>query len=378
MTSRSPARPGARGLLLALAVVAALPRPVASAVAAGVLTRTPTVTRAATPTSATTPTATPTETPAPLGVCRGGVCAYVTPGNQATATALAATLTATAGGGGGSCGFLSIDPTCIIGGILAPIATDVDTMDAFFDNSGVWDSTSPALTTDNTYVNAYANGVCLIAFALMLLFVGGIAWQILFSVLSGHLYAHLLDALWRLLLAAMLSAASVDVIRFSLKVANEAVLGISTIRAADMAAIRAHGGLDDLLTVDVVGLLNAIMELLIGLQAIFRIGLLDFLTIAAPLALLCYGWHVTQDWAQLWTRLFQATVLAQFFQTATLHLADLLWTARLGGSNDVGNILVAFGVLLVVFAIPRILRGQTGSTGALMALAARAYVRRGG
>ena len=281
------------------------------------------------------------------------------------------------GGSGASCGFLSIDPTCLIGGLLTALAGAVDGIDGFFDSSGVWDGTSPALTTDNPYVQEYATGVRLIAFALILLFAGGIAWQILLSVLSGYLYAHLLDALWRLMLAAMLAAASVDVIRWSLTIANEAVLGISTIRAADMAEIRAHGGLEGLLTVDIVGLLNGIMELLIGLQAIFRIGLLDFLIIAAPLALLCYGWHVTHEWAHLWTRLFQATVLAQFFQTATLHLADLLWTAKLGG-NAVGNILVAFGVLLVVFAIPRLLRGQTGSSGALLALAVRAYVKRGG
>jgi len=369
MIARQPRRHWRAGLLLALAVAAALLRG-GSVAAMAALTRTPTHT--ATPTH--------TNTPAPIGGCANGVCAYVTPGNHATATALVATMTAVASGSGGgsggsSCGFLSIDPACILGGILEGIAASVDNVDQMFGNAGLWDSTSPALTVDNAAVQEYSGDMRLVADGLLLFFATAALWHILLSVFSGRTYAYLLDTLWNLALAGLMVNVSLDIIRWTLRISNELVLGISTVHTSDMAAIRGHHGLGGLLTFDLVGLLNAVMELLIGLQSSFRIGLVDVLVITAPLGLLCYGWHHALDWGRLWTRLFVATVAAQFLQTATLHLGDLLWTAPVS-TNPLGEVAVAFGVLLVVFAIPRVLRGQTGSSGALMALAIRAALKK--
>ena len=58
-------------------------------------------------------------------------------------------------------------------------------------------------------------------------------------------------------------------------------------------------------------IINGIMGILLFIQMLMRIGLLDVLIILAPLGLLCYAWVRLHVWAELWGRLFVATLITQ-------------------------------------------------------------------
>jgi hypothetical protein len=112
---------------------------------------------------------------------------------------------------------------------------------------------------------------------------------------------------------------------------------------------------------------------------LMRLALLDVLIVLAPLGLLCYAWPRLQGWAQLWSRLFGATLLTQFIQIAALRLGEDLVTngatvlaAGHTVSSDVQALLqflVGIAVFVVVLRIPRLLNNHGGQAVTPLALA---------
>jgi len=117
---------------------------------------------------------------------------------------------------------------------------------------------------------------------------------------------------------------------------------------------------------------GGLLELLLAIQMIIRVGLLDALIVLAPAGLLCYAWPRLQGMAELWGRLFIATLITQFVQIAALHLGEDLvtdapatfitslnpTTLPLSMVKMTVQDLVAIAVFVVVLRVPKILRGQ--------------------
>jgi hypothetical protein len=114
----------------------------------------------------------------------------------------------------------------------------------------------------------------------------------------------------------------------------------------------------------VVWLIEIVMMLLLALSMWLRIALLDVLLPLGPLMLLLWTSPLTSDWGEWWLGLFSSTALVQFFQDIALWLGSQ--TLAAGGQNasqGIGNRLLAFALLLLVFRIPQLMPAMAASGG---------------
>lgn len=283
---------------------------------------------------------------------------------------------------------------CIVAALLETMAESVDSADAALESTTLMSETNPLLTTQNPDVQRYAEAIRLLANAFLLGLVLLVAADILFCIQTANTYAHLLERFWRLLLVAALVNLSYPLLTAVIGLADDATGGIASLNGADLALVRQQvGHFGGTLLLDGLAVVNGVLEFLIALFMIIRLGLLNGLLISAPAGLLCYGWVRSESWGQLWTRLFVATLVQQFFMVALLHLGEALWlraplVVRMNGtptgatySLEDGRLwaryLVALGTFIVVFLIPRLLRGQTGSPTGMLLLTLRSLARGG-
>jgi len=390
---------GARYILPALAASVWAIMPLSCARAATPRTPTPHP-----PTSTPTPrqptaTATASLTATPYTVCSADhtSClvryATATPASSAVATGTA-TAGSGAGGSGGSgdggCDFWHIDTwgPCIAAAIVVDVAGSVADLNATIGAADIWTNTDPTLTFSNPVVATYWDGVRKIADAFIIFVFLGICAEILLNAGAHRTYAGALERFWRLLLVALLANGSLPVLGATIRLANLATEGATAIQSTRLFAVDVHSGAANRVLLEaLLGLVDGLMELLLAIQMIIRVGLLDALIVLAPAGLLCYAWPRLQGMAELWGRLFVVTLVTQFVQIVVLHMGeDLVLYAPLvfgkngqtiAGETSLGNMitwaqyLVALGVFVVVLRVPRLLRGHTGTPLAVGLLAVR-------
>jgi len=352
------------------------------------LTSTPTPRPTATATVTPTPTATPYTVCAPDHTSCLMRYASATPAPSATGTA--ATPAGSGQGGGGSCDFWNIGTwgPCIAAATISSVADTVDNVNATIDASDIWTNTDPALTFGNPVVATYWGGVRTLADAFIIFIFLGLCIEILLCIGAHRTYAGALERFWRLALVALLANGSLPVLGTAITLANAATDGAVAIQSTRLFAVGAHSGVaNQVLLEALLGLVDGLMELLLAIQMIIRIGLLDALIVLAPAGLLCYAWPRLQGMAELWGRLFVVTLITQFVQIVVLHMGEdlVLYAplvfgkdgATIVGETSLGNMitwaqyLVALGVFVVVLRVPRILRGFTGTPLAVSLLAIR-------
>jgi len=362
--------------------------------AAAVARPTPTHHPTATPLRSTaTATVTPTPTATPYTICAPDhtscLVRYATPTPAASATGTAAA-PRDGTGGGGRCSFWDIGTwgPCIAAATVSSVADTVDNVNATIGASDLWTNTDPALTFGNPVVATYWGGVRTLADAFIIFVFLGLCAEILLCAAAQRTYAGALERFWRLLLVALLANGSLPVLGAAIQLANAATDGAVALQATHLFAVGAHSGAaNQVLLEALLGLVDGLMELLLAIQMVIRIGLLDALIVLAPVGLLCYAWPRLQGMAELWGRLFVVTLITQFVQIVVLHMGEdlVLYAplvfgkdgATIVGETSLGNMitwaqyLVALGVFVVVLRVPRILRGYTGTPLAVSLLAVR-------
>ena len=387
---------GARYILPALAASVWAIMPLSCARAATPRTPTPHP-----PTSTPTPrqptaTATASLTATPYTVCSADhtSClvryATATPASSAVATGTATAGSGAGGSGDGGCAFWHIDTwgPCIAAAIVVDVAGSVADLNATIGAADIWTNTDPTLTFSNPVVATYWDGVRKIADAFIIFVFLGICAEILLNAGAHRTYAGALERFWRLLLVALLANGSLPVLGATIRLANLATEGATAIQSTRLFAVDVHSGAANRVLLEaLLGLVDGLMELLLAIQMIIRVGLLDALIVLAPAGLLCYAWPRLQGMAELWGRLFVVTLVTQFVQIVVLHMGeDLVLYAPLvfgkngqtiAGETSLGNMitwaqyLVALGVFVVVLRVPRLLRGHTGTPLAVGLLAVR-------
>ncbi len=348
-----------------------------------------------TPTPHPTATMTPTPTATPDTVCSSDhtscLVRYATATPAASAIGTAATTGGSGQGGDGGCDFWNIGTwgPCIAAATVSSVADTIDNVNATIGASDIWTNTDPTLTFDNPVVATYWGGVRALADAFIIFIFLGICIEILLCIGAHRTYAGALDRFWRLLLVALLANGSLPVLGTAITLANAATDGAVALQTTHLFAIGTHSGAaNQVLLEALLGLVDGLMELLLAIQMIIRIGLLDALLVLAPVGLLCYAWPRLQGMAELWGRLFAVTLVTQFVQIVVLHMGEdlVLYAplvfgkdgATIVGETSLGNritwaqYLVALGVFVVVLRVPRILRGYTGTPLAVSLLAIRA------
>jgi len=352
----------------------------------------PTSTSTSRPTATATVTLTPTTTPYTVCAPDHTSCLvrYATTTPAASATGTANMAGGSGKGGDGGCNFWDIGTwgPCIAVATISSVADTVDSVNATIGASDIWTNTDPTLTFGNPVVATYWDGVRKIADAFIIFVFLGICAEILLCASTQRTYAGAIERFWRLLLVALLANGSLPVLGETIKLANAVTDGAVAIQSTRLFAVGAHSGVaNQVLLAALLGLIDELMELLLAIQMVIRIGLLDALIVLAPAGLLCYAWPRLQGMAELWGRLFVVTLVTQFVQIVVLHMGeDLVLYAPLVfgkdgqtivGETSLGNMitwaqyLVALGVFVVVLRVPRILRGHTGTPLAVSLLAFR-------
>ncbi len=368
--------------------------PMGQAVAVARPTPTRHATATATPRPSATATVTPTPTATPYTVCAPDHTSCLVRYTTATPAISATETTATTGGSGqggdGGCDFWNIKTwgPCIAAATISSVADTVDNVNATIGASDIWTNTDPALTVGNPVVATYWNGVRALADAFIIFIFLGLCAEILLCIGAHRTYAGALERFWRLALVALLANGSLPVLGTAINLANAATDGAVALQATRLFAVGAHSGVaNQVLLEALLGLIDELMELLLAIQMIIRIGLLDALIVLAPAGLLCYAWPRLQGMAELWGRLFVVTLITQFVQIVVLHMGEdlVLYAplvfgkdgATIVGETSLGNMitwaqyLVALGVFVVVLRVPRLLRGYTGTPLAVSLLAVR-------
>jgi hypothetical protein len=334
----------------------------------------------ATPTATVTPSPSPSPTSTPIARCGPGYCLVLTPSPTGSSTA---GRTTTGTGQGPSCDLIHPGTwiPCFIAGFIAVASSWVADLISAADTTNIWTYTDPTLTYANPVVERYWDGIRLMADALLGLLVLAVAGEILLGVRLGQTYAGSLERFWRLLLVAALANGSLAMIGQAVDLSNLALQGLDAIQQWPLLALWGHGGTDSanaVLLEALLSLIDGLMELLLLLVMLMRLALLDVLIILAPPALLCYAWPRVQHWAQLWSRLFVATLLTQFVQIAALRLGeDLALNAPLillpaAPSQTVRlwmQDLIAIGIFVVVLRVPRLLNHHAGQAVTPLAVA---------
>jgi len=353
-----------------------------------------------TPTSTPTPrptvtaTVTPTSTATPYTVCAPDhtscLVRYATATPAASMTGTAGATSGSGNSGDGGCDFWDIGTwgPCIVAATISSVADTVDNVNATIGASDIWTNTDPALTFGNPVVATYWGGVRALADAFIIFIFLGLCAEILLCIGAHRTYAGALERFWRLALVALLANGSLPVLGTAINLANAATDGAVALQATRLFAVGAHSGVaNQVLLEALLGLIDELMELLLAIQMVIRIGLLDALIVLAPAGLLCYAWPRLQGMAELWGRLFVVTLITQFVQIVVLHMGEdlVLYAplvfgkdgATIVGETSLGNMitwaqyLVALGVFVVVLRVPRLLRGYTGTPLAVSLLAVR-------
>lgn len=339
-----------------------------------------------TATATLTPTDTPTPTSTPVERCGHYGCAIITPSPMVAAPPATPTSTPQAGPAPTtltvSCDWT--DPTswapCLLAAAENMVNGWLNDIDGGLNLLNIWSYTAPGLTYGNPTVIHYWTVMMVIAGALLMLVLAGLSVEILLCARLGQTYSGALERFWRLLLVVAWIAASRVVIGQAIDLSNDALAVLDAAQQQPLFNLSAQGHLVHAVLLEgLLWIVDGVMEILLLLFMLMRLALLDVLIVLAPLGLLCYGWPRLQGWAQLWSRLFGATLLTQFLQIAALRLGEDLVTSGVsvvdpthtvsGDMQTLVQFLLGIAVFVVVLRIPRMLNNHGGHAVTPLALA---------
>ena len=212
----------------------------------------------------------------------------------------------------------------------------------------IWRTTPTQWTSDNTNVTDLANKVAIAAFGLL-----GLA---IVAQGLGHALGQELQ-LGRVLLAVVMVIGNLTwwQIGVGLNNALSAAIGAPDVCAS---LIRPHLELqhpDPGANVGnaVLVIVYAFVSLLLLISIAFRLGLIDVLIVAGPLAEMCWATEQSEHIAQWYTRLAIGTVFGQVLLVIGLQVAGVL--------SGIGNGLAGTLLSMVVLLIARSLLGTLSS-----------------
>ena len=333
-----------------------------------------------------TATGTPTATVTPVERCGRFGCAIITPAPMTTTVQATPTATPPAGPAPTTitvtCDWTALTTwvPCLLAAAENMVNGWLNDIDSALNLLNIWSSTAPGLTYDNPTVIHYWTVMVLIAGAFLLLVLAGLSVEILLCARLGQTYSGALERFWRLLLVVAWVAASRAVIGQAIDLSNDALAVLDAAQQQPLFDLSQQGHLAHAVLLEgLLWIVDGVMEILLLLVMLMRLALLDVLIVLAPLGLLCYGWPRLQGWAQVWSRLFGATLLTQLIQIAALRLGEDLVTngaaVLVSGhtvSSDVRTLLqflVGIAVFVVVLRIPRLLNNHGGQAVTPLALA---------
>lgn len=269
---------------------------------------------------------------------------------------------------------------CFTAGLLNIVSTWVGDAVDTVSIANVWSNTDSRLTDANPTVVRYYTASRVIADACLGGIALGIIVEIYMSFKAGRLFDAAIERFWRVALVAMVANGALPVIGDALYLANLATQAMDVAQQAHLISIATQspvGASEATWMLVVLFIVNGIMGILLFVQMLMRIGLLDVLIVLSPLGMMCYAWGRLHFWAELWGRLFVATLITQFVQVAALHMGEDLVTDApatfitslnptllpLSTVKITVQDLVAIAVFVVVLRVPKMLRGQGHGPG---------------
>jgi len=269
---------------------------------------------------------------------------------------------------------------CFTAGLLNIVSTWVSDAVDTVSIANVWSNTDSRLTDANPTVVRYYTASRVIADACLGGIALGILVEIYMSLKAGRLFDAAIERFWRVALVAMVANGALPVIGDALYLANLATQAMDIAQQTHLISIATQspvGASEATWMLVVLFIVNGIMGILLFVQMLMRIGLLDVLIVLSPLGMMCYAWGRLHFWAELWGRLFVATLITQFVQVAALHMGEDLvtdapatfitslnpTTLPLSMIKITVQDLVAIAVFVVVLRVPKMLRGQGHGPG---------------
>jgi hypothetical protein len=175
----------------------------------------------------------------------------------------------------------------------------------------------------------------------------------------GSPYHELMELVPRLVLGALLANTSLAWAQLAID-ANNALC--QAVGQASLPAWERADTATQLLIEVIAILIYLVTGLLLLLQQLIRLGLVDVLLVASPLALLCWVLPQTHGWARTWSSAFFGAVFTQFVQVLTLKLGGSLLTESTPMAPDAAALALFLGVAVMVLTlkVPGLLRQHTG------------------
>jgi len=231
----------------------------------------------------------------------------------------------------------------------------------------LWRTTPPELTYNNPAVRQLAEGMRLVAFALLALAI--------FAVGAGRALGQDVS-LGRVVFAAILSAGNLAFWEIGVRLNNAICAAIG---APDLPSfIRPHLSLvlraDEAIGSLVLTIVYAIVAIMLLFSLLFRLGFLEVFIAIGSLALMLYATPQTEHFASAYTRLSSGMLLGQVLVVLGLRLAEVLS----GVGTGIGGTLLGIVMLLLIRQLPGLLAssGSRGGGSVLGRLALLSMVRR--
>lgn len=217
--------------------------------------------------------------------------------------------------------------------------------------------TGPQITYNNETVMGYWGTLRTVAnLALVVVAMWG-GFNIIVRDTIGAEYHTAMQLLPRLVLGALMINTSPWFIKLLIDLNNAlcSIVGQASPPGFDVAddARRTLMGL-------ILWLVLLALLLVFQIVMLFRLAMLDFLIVLAPLASLFWVLPQTHGYARSWMRNFVGTVFSQFLQVLALSLSvSLLGSLKPMRSDQIlSEMLLAIAMMLVVFKVPSLLAHQ--------------------
>ncbi len=237
--------------------------------------------------------------------------------------------------------------------IFKPIA---DIKDAKAAIGNILYSTPAEATYNNPGIREIWNAILKIVDAIVVIAAGWIGIRIM-TRQSTMGYAEAIDMLPRFLLAILAAHFSLDLIQIIVEFNNALC---STIHQLYGSFSPDFNDNTSILFTLFLRLINYIMDFLLLIEGVVRLGIFVLLTVLSPVAIFCWFSPNTERFSRIWANWLLTVILMQIlqvlFQAIGTHLIDNITLIGSAGFSLIAKLIIGAGLMYVTLIIPFQLR----------------------